>query len=197
MDQDESRRRARKAGSLDLAAMGRSGLDRRHPFRLLTVSTIGVEGAPRARMVVLRDVASPQRRLSFHTDARSSKVGDIAADTRVSLLVWDEDDRVQLRAEGEASLWRTSTSKGAAAFRGLSDDARNAYRGPVAAGLPIDHPDAAWPESVAGHDMAEQNFVLVRCVIRRLEWLQLQDGRQRRAEFLYSERGAIRHWIAP
>lgn len=172
-------------------------LNRYHPYRLLTVSTIGAGGAPRARVVILRDVDSIQRLLSFHTDARSSKVAEIEADARISLLTWGEEDRVQLRAEGEASLWRTSSAEGAAIFSKLSEEARNAYRSAVAAGRPIDHPDAAQPERVSERDPARQNFVLVRCVIQRLEWLQLQDGQQNRAEFLYSERGAIRRWIAP
>ena len=171
--------------------------DRNHPLRLMTVSTIGDDGAPRSRTVVLRDVKLATREVVFHTDARSAKVAELAAEPRMSLLAWDHAERIQLRAEGEALLQGADTPEGGSVFRTLTDQAKDAYRSNLASGVPIDRPEVVRSDRKIGDDPAARNFVLVRSIVKRLEWLKLDDIRQSRAEFLYREEGTIRRWIAP
>lgn len=67
---------------------------------LMTLSTVGGDGAPHARTVMLSEFDG--ERFFFHTDARSAKVTDLAAHPRVALtLLWPGFTR-QLVVEGVA-----------------------------------------------------------------------------------------------
>lgn len=67
---------------------------------LMTVSTVDGEGYPRARTVRLTGFNG--ERFLFHTDARSRKVAELAADPRVALtILWPEGTR-QLVVQGTA-----------------------------------------------------------------------------------------------
>jgi pyridoxamine 5'-phosphate oxidase len=64
-----------------------------------TVSTLGADGAPDARMVLLKGHGPDGFR--FFTNHESAKAAEIAADPRAALVVyWREHDR-QVRARGE------------------------------------------------------------------------------------------------
>lgn len=82
------------------ALLTRASADRRHPARAVQLATRGADGAPRLRSVILRGADAAARRARFHTDRRSAKVAEIAADPRVALLLWDPRSRVQLRLAG-------------------------------------------------------------------------------------------------
>ncbi|WP_370616599.1 pyridoxamine 5'-phosphate oxidase family protein [Mumia qirimensis] len=57
---------------------------------LMTLATVGDDGAPAARTVMLNGFDG--RRLSFHSDARSEKVDQLATDPRAAIvLAWPED----------------------------------------------------------------------------------------------------------
>lgn len=56
------------------------------------------------RSVVLRGTRRRGRRLCFHTDRRSRKVADMAADPRVALLFYDGPSAVQLRVAARATV---------------------------------------------------------------------------------------------
>jgi pyridoxamine 5'-phosphate oxidase len=68
---------------------------------LMTVGTVDADGAPDARSLLLSGV-DEDGRLSFHTDSRSRKTAQLAADDRVVLtVVWPERGR-QLVVAGHA-----------------------------------------------------------------------------------------------
>jgi pyridoxamine 5'-phosphate oxidase len=52
--------------------ISRGVADRRSPFHHPVVATIGGDGAPQARTVILRACDPAAQRLRFHTDARSA-----------------------------------------------------------------------------------------------------------------------------
>ena len=76
-----------------------------HPWRTPVVATTGPSG-PAARVVVLRAVDSARQVLELHTDARSPKVADIAADPRVAWTFYDPAGAVQVRAMGRSAVIR-------------------------------------------------------------------------------------------
>lgn len=80
----------------------RAVVDPRHPWRFCTLATADAQGAD-ARMVVLREVEDDA--LVFATDARSTKLRQLAASPRAALVFWHPRHRVQLRIVGAAS-WR-------------------------------------------------------------------------------------------
>ncbi|BDZ63814.1 pyridoxine/pyridoxamine 5'-phosphate oxidase [Agromyces mangrovi Wang et al. 2018] len=80
---------------------------------LMTLTTIGADGYPDSRSVLLSD--HDERGITFHTDARTRKARELAADGRVSIVVaWVEHarqltiagDAVQVPAEEAAAVFR-------------------------------------------------------------------------------------------
>lgn len=87
---------AHVANRLKAAAETRQG-----PWRTPVLATAAPDG-PSARVVVLRTIDPAARRLEIFTDARSAKVAEIAAESRVALTFWDADAAEQLRMAGQA-----------------------------------------------------------------------------------------------
>ncbi|WP_158866284.1 pyridoxine/pyridoxamine 5'-phosphate oxidase [Leifsonia sp. AG29] len=82
---------------------------------LMTVSTLGLDGFPDARNVLLS--AYDGTSLSFHTDSRSRKARELAADPRVALtLVWPDAGR-QVVVQGYAVQADAAASEAAFAER--------------------------------------------------------------------------------
>ncbi|WP_434316076.1 pyridoxamine 5'-phosphate oxidase family protein [Leifsonia sp. P73] len=79
---------------------------------LMTLSTVGLDGFPDARNVLLSGYDG--KALQFHTDTRSRKAHELAADPRVALtLVWPDAGR-QVVVQGYAVP--TNAAASAAAF---------------------------------------------------------------------------------
>lgn len=171
--------------------------DRDDPLRLMTLATTRDGGGASARIVVLRDVEAAQRVLEFHTDNRSPKVGELEAEPRITLLFWDPETRLQVRAEGRATLHRCDDERAREAFEALPEHGRTVYRSSPSAGTPLSAPgDVTFPRDGVG-DAGLRNFALVRVRVDRLDLLHLVDGAQRRAEIRYAGEGATGRWIAP
>jgi pyridoxamine 5'-phosphate oxidase len=78
--------------------------DRRSPCHSPTVATIGDDGRPRLRTVILRGADPESWSVRFHTDNRSDKVKELTRDNRLSLLVYDPGAKIQIRVEGRATI---------------------------------------------------------------------------------------------
>lgn len=85
-------------------ALERGAADPRSPFHWPTLATMGVDGSPRQRTLVLREALPAARRLILATDRRTPKVQEIAANPAASVHVHDQKKRVQLRLSGEAEV---------------------------------------------------------------------------------------------
>ena len=66
----------------------------------MTLATLGLDGCPSARTVLLSAVSDAGFR--FHTDARSAKAAELAADDRVALVVAFPERAQQLVVQGRA-----------------------------------------------------------------------------------------------
>ena len=110
-----------------LGEIERAVEDRHHGFRTFGLSTIGLDGTPRSRIVVLRKVFAADWTIRFHTDSRSDKVDEIAKDPRISVLFYDKDLKLQMRARGRAALSRKDGTA-LAAFEGARPLGRVCYR---------------------------------------------------------------------
>ena len=82
----------------DGAAHGRGG------FHLPTLATVGADGGPRLRTVVLRAADPAEGTLRFHCDRRSDKASEILADPACALSAYDAAAKIQIRVEGRAAL---------------------------------------------------------------------------------------------
>jgi pyridoxamine 5'-phosphate oxidase len=79
----------------------------------MTLATAGADGAPSARMVLLRGV--DRRGFVFYTNYESRKAAELAANPRAALVFWWGELRRQVRVEGPVE--RTSQEESAAYFR--------------------------------------------------------------------------------
>jgi len=173
--------------------LARGVADRRSPFHTPTFATVGADGAPALRTMVLRGVEVGTRTLRLHTDRRAAKAAELAADHRVALHVYDAAAQIQVRLAGVAT-WHSDDAVSAAAWTASQSGARRCYAATVAPGQAVTAPPPAPPE---GDGSA--HFAVVRCQVDRLEWLWLAAAGHRRARFVWPEAGEppAATWLAP
>ncbi|GAA1726512.1 pyridoxamine 5'-phosphate oxidase family protein [Microbacterium paludicola] len=157
---------------------------------LMTVSTVDAEGCPRARTVRLTGYDG--ERFLFHTDARSSKVAELAAEPRVALtLLWAEDAR-QLVVQGTARA--TTGSQRERAYEALPPYLKQLawLNSPEYATLSLaqrerrwadfarEHPDPPQPQTWTGFAVTPHRLLFWastgRAASRRLEYTRGSDG---------------------
>ena len=169
--------------------------DRRSPFHTPAVATIGADGAPELRTVVLRGWDEAERVLSFHTDTRAGKVAQMRVHPAVALHMWDPQQRIQLRVSGLAKLHRDD-ALASAAWRAATHGSRATYRVVQAPGAAVDDPldvDALGLDEEAAY----ANFMLVRVAVATLELLHLAASGHRRVRFTWPGGAQRFEWLTP
>jgi pyridoxamine 5'-phosphate oxidase len=178
--------------------IARGVADRRSAFHHPTVATLGTDGRPRLRTVILRACDVSHRSLRFHTDVRSEKVSEIRRDPRVSLHFYEPSSKIQLRLEGVATV-NMDNDVADAAWQASRDFSRQAYGiapGPgtvIAAGADFILPGASHEATASGR----ANFCAVTVGIESLEWLYLASAGHRRALFRWDRGEAKGQWLTP
>lgn len=175
--------------------LGRGVADRRSPFHTPSVVTLGPDGAPEVRTVVLRAWDGSERVLTFHTDVRSAKVAQLRANPTVALHMWDPQHRIQLRLAGRATLHRND-ALAAAAWRAATHGSRATYRVTQAPSAVVSDPEDVEPLGIE-EDAAYANFMLVRVNIASLEWLHLAASGHRRIRFSWPDDELLSQWLTP
>jgi pyridoxamine 5'-phosphate oxidase len=169
----------------------------RSPFTMLGVATLGLDGGPQMRTVVLRGIDVNAGALVFYTDARSTKIAEIARDNRVALLGWD-DANIQIRLEGTAAISRdddiTKAHWEAARARSLI-----VYRAPLQPGVPIDAPAQG---QVPAHEASGPldgyaHFCVITVTVQKIDYLDLSPHGHERAVFRRQGEGWQGQWVAP
>lgn len=197
--------RAHLPAALDAAwALLATGVRDRHSLaHTPVVATLGTDGEPRQRVMVLRRAERPTRSLTFHTDRRSDKVGEFARDDRVSVLIYDPRANTQLRLDGCAAItgagptvdasWETSTLW-----------ARRCYLADPAPGRICAAPTSGLPSAVEGRTPTEAetlpgriNFARLDILLHGIEWLHLAHDGHRRARFRWTGADWAGVWLAP
>lgn len=172
----------------------RGAADRRAPFHTPVVASLGQDGLPQARTVVLRHADRLARALRFHTDIRSAKVKEFAANPHVQILAYDAHHKVQLRVSGKASVHQQD-DYARSAWNGSQITSQLCYRQEIAPGQPASALPAALT-AAAAHD-GQQNFSAVEVKIDAMEWLYLEVRGHRRARFVWNEDKLSASWLAP
>ncbi len=187
------------AGSLQAAKamLARGVADRRSGCHTPTIATLGLDGRPRLRTVVLRAFDPEQCVLRFNTDIRSEKWAELQRDPRISLHAYDPGAKVQLRIDGTASLHCDDPIAQAAwdASRSFSRACYGVMPGP---GVALDMGDAfTLPVSSDEIEAGRAFFGTVRITALSLEWLYLAHAGHRRALFSAGEAGWQGRWLTP
>ena len=154
--------------------LGRGVADRHHPARHPTLATIGPDGWPEARTVVLRGADSGLQTLTVHTDLHSAKVASLTAMPRAAFHVWIEKDRLQLRLTCTVTLRHGAGV--AAEWAKVPDLSRQSYGITPAPGTPISDALAY----VKAPDPA--TFVVLDCAVAHIDLVHLGQV-HRRARF--------------
>jgi hypothetical protein len=178
--------------------IARGVADRRSPFHHPTLATLGPDGRPRLRTLILRGCDVPGRNLRIHTDLRSEKVNEIARDSRVGLHFYDPSAKIQLRIDGVATL-NTDNAIADAAWTGSRLFSRQCYGIAPGPGTVIAAADGfELPEtSDAGTSPGRVNFCAITIKINSLEWLYLAAAGHRRALFQWNESALKAQWLTP
>lgn len=176
--------------------------DAHHPFRNLMLATIDPDGQPQARYLILRGADAGARTLELHTDMRSAKWGELAANPRVSVLGYDAEARMQIRLTGTATLHAPGNPANDAAWGALGTWARKTYCGGPP-GVVTDWMQPAilseQPPSEAEVEHGRDRFGVLTLEITTMDWFKHPRGDIRRAQFSYARDGSIAQadWVEP
>lgn len=178
--------------------LARGVRDRRLALHVPAIATIGLDGRPRLRHVVLRAAEAATRRLRFHTDRRSDKVAELARDPRLAIVAYDPGLKVQMRLEGVAHVHH-GDAEARAAWDLSKRMSRVCYGVAPASGAAIPAGDAyRLPEDDASIAAGFDSFCAVWCAIDRMEWLSLAFAGHRRARVTWDAAGGpSATWLAP
>ncbi|SIO72071.1 hypothetical protein SAMN05444172_8455 [Burkholderia sp. GAS332] len=171
----------------------------RSPFTMLQAATLGLDGAPKVRTIVLRHVSTERSTLDFHTDARSEKVAQLIVDSRISLVGCDLDSGIQIRVEGNARLSDDVEEK-MAVWNGSRPRSLIVYRAPLVPGTAVESPKAAYalPSEAQGSMAGFENFCLVTVDVRKIDYLDLSSPNgHERATFFREGEEWHGGWVAP
>lgn len=178
------------------ALLARGVADRRSPFHAPTVASLGLDGRPRARVVILRGCDVAAGTLRFNTDRRTEKFAEFANDPRVSLTGYDTGSKIQIRVEGVASL-HIDDAVADAAWEASRPFSRICYGTAPAPGTLLDDGrDFSLPSADSDIAAGRANFSTVVIKAGTLEWLYLAHAGHRRARFDVGA-GLTGVWLTP
>ncbi len=181
-----------------LRLLARGVADRRHAFHTPTLATLGLDGAPRARTLVLRGCDARARELRLHTDRRAAKWAELCAEPRCAVHLYDAGAAIQLRLAGRASL-HDADSVADAAWGATRPFSRLIYAVEPAPASAVAAPPAAPRAPADDHPAARENFAAIVFRWHALEWLWLAAEGHRRARFAWAEgaEGPDATWLVP
>lgn len=154
----------------------------RSPFNFLQLATIGMDGSPQLRTIVLRACERDKATVSFVTDIRSPKVMEILGDPRVCLLGLDVTAMVQLRLSGIATIVRDEAER-QTMWNSLRNRTLVLFDAPLAPGTPIDEDGRLPAVEETPSTEAYARFALVSVAVERLDWLDLSSEPHQRYAF--------------
>jgi pyridoxamine 5'-phosphate oxidase len=166
--------------------------DRRHPMHTPVVANVAADGRAVARVVVFRKVVPEERSLFFHTDVRCLKVADLRRDPRIAWTFYEPTSRVQIRAEGLASIHDTDTLADDR-WSNSADYSRICYTQGTAPSTPLSAQNAIEKQIADGRP----NFSAVRTVVTQFEWLLLHHAGHQRMLLNFRDGRWSHQWLAP
>ena len=153
------------------------------------------------RVMVLRAFDADAWTMRFHTHARSPKVDAIGGGASVSVLLYDPEAKIQIRARGTGRIER-SGAQADAAWNEANNFARRCYLAERAPGAAASGPTSGLPAEVEGIEPsddqltgARENFAVLLIALEQLDWLYLDHTGHRRAQF--DLRNETARWVVP
>ena len=175
--------------------------NRTSPFRI-PVFICGSQDDFDGRIVVLRKSDQSNKFLQFHSDIRSNKIKRLKDNNSASMLFYDKEEKIQVRAKIECTINHKNevTKKSWLKTGHMSRKCYLVDNGPgtesvtPTSGLKpeLDNFEFTMEQSEEGY----KNFTVIQCKIKSLEWLYLAAKGHRRArlEFTNYTKG---YWLIP
>lgn len=162
---------------------------RGHPWRSATLATLGSDGLPDARTVVLRQADPSAAELLFYTDARSPKVAQMQACPQGMLVLWSAALGWQLRLKVTLTVEMTGLAVSSRWARLKMTPAAQDYLSPLPPGSVLPQ-----PRSGTGLMDHREHFAVVSAQVQDIDWLDLHPDGHRRARFVTGQPGC---WLQP
>ena len=156
--------------------LGRASVDRHHEWRTPVLATVGCNGSPNARTVVLRKVDAKLLTFCFYTDARSEKVSELAKEPKAVFVFWSLRLNWQLRVKAEISISTKGPELQALWQRVQQSASAGDYMATEASGT--ERPTGF---GTAQNLSGDHHFALLNAQVLQMDWLELGHGAHRRA----------------
>jgi len=168
----------------------------KHPFHLLTVSSLADAQTPTSRTVVLRNFDPDLAEITFHTDNRSPKVSQLRRHPIVHLLWYAPSLRVQIRATATAFLHQQD-DRARTAWELARCTSRACYSTISPPGDQVSGFSEAPAIPQADDDRGFGHFAVVACRFCQLEVLALHASGHQRVRLTVPARPITWEYLAP
>ena len=175
-------------------------VNRNSPFRI-PVFICADQNDVGGRIVVLRKSDKNNSLLQFHTDLRSQKVVILKKNKNASLIFYDKEEKIQLRVKVICEVnnqdpvseesWKKTQHISRRCY--LTDSAPGSVSGNPTSGMisKLEDFDYTMEQSEKGYE----NFTVIKCNIKSIEWLYLAAKGHRRAIFDFENKK--NSWLVP
>ena len=180
--------------------LGYAVVNRNSPFRIpvfICADQNDIDG----RIVVLRKSDQNNNILQFHTDLRSQKVNILKKNKNASLVFYDKEEKIQLRAKVICEI-NNKNSIAEESCKITQHISRRCYLTDNAPGSVSERPTSGMISKLEDFDYTMEqsekgyeNFTVIKCEIKSIEWLYLAAKGHRRA--LFDLENKKNSWLVP
>ena len=175
-------------------------INRNSPFRIpvfICADQNDVDG----RIVVLRKSDKNNSLLQFHTDLRSQKVVILKKNKNASLIFYDKEEKIQLRVKVICEV-NNQDPVSEESWKKTQHISRRCYLTDSAPGSVSENPTSGMISKLEDFDYTMEqsekgyeNFTVIKCNIKSIEWLYLAAKGHRRA--LFDLENNKKNWLVP
>ena len=159
---------------------------------------------PSVRTVVVRNVNSIDKSISFHTDYRSKKIKEISVNNKITLLFYDRDKKIQIKCSGRAII-NNKNEHSKKSWGKTMPFSKKCYIVDEPPGSTSEIPTSGYKKEheieLPGEEILNsgyENFTLVNMEILEIEWLYLYRYGHRRAKFIINNKNLEKKvWLTP
>ena len=153
--------------------------DRHHEWRTPVLATLGADGLPQARTVVLRQVHIQRGQLQIYTDRRSPKVAEMTVTPGVTLAFWSKRLGWQIRVQATTVVQHAGAEVNAVWAKVSQSPAAGDYLSALAPGELVGNPGVT--SAAALNDAPTHHLAIVTAQVQSIDWLELARSGHRRA----------------
>ena len=162
--------------------------DRSSPFRI-PIFICGNQDDFDGRIVVLRKSDQPNNLIQYHSDIRSNKIAKLKSNKNAAMLFYDKEEKIQVRLKVDCTInhdneitkesWLKTGHMSRKCY--LVDNGPGTESPTPTSGLrpELDNFEFTMEQSEVGYE----NFTVIQCKIKNMEWLYIAAKGHRRAKF--------------